>query len=178
MLACLALFNTAFAETASFKFTGKVTFGGPMAIPDGTIITGTFSWNPDTRPNLRIKGLSIYQILQNFSASVGGHQIAVNPFSVSVWNNMGGNTEDMLVIGGGVPVVDGTTLIDGSFALSLASGPGSTKALKNTRLPESIDVTKFDAGPTLNYGELRSDGGPDGGLLQFSIDSIESIDLN
>jgi hypothetical protein len=51
------------------------------------------------------------------------------------------------------------------------SGPGSTGAVHNFRLPARYDLDRFDVQGG-NGGSILRDGGPDGFLLQFSIESI------
>lgn len=169
-----SLVSGAAAATITFQFSGVVTYGAPMAVLLGTPIVGTFSYDTLTEPAVKYKGFAAYEIPapSTISATVGGHSITTGNLSVSVWNNMRGNVQDMVWVSGGTPVLDGTTLAEGSFGFTLASGPRSKKVLKNTKLPSEFNVSAFDAGPTLTYGTFQSDGSSDGTLLQFTVDSI------
>jgi hypothetical protein len=165
------------AETIAFRYSGVVTYGGPMAVPAGTPITGTFSYDNETVPALAFTGYANYQIPVKFqmTGSFGSQKVVSNNMGVTVRNNAQSNVEDSVEVMGSAPVLDGTTLPNGVFGFILASGPGSTNVLKNTKLPKSYNVSKFDAGPSLNYGVLQSDGGQLGTLLQFSVDSIDVV---
>jgi hypothetical protein len=162
------------ADSVDFRFNGTITYGGILANV-GSQITGTFSYDASAVPWYSSTGLAIYSFPSDpgFSAYVAGHTVTANHLGVHVWNYQGGNVEDMVDISGGYPVsVDGGLYPNGSFGFRLASKPGNTSVLTGTALPSFFDVTKFDAGPTLNYGWLQKDGAPGGTLLQFSIDSI------
>jgi hypothetical protein len=145
-----------------------------MAVLPGTPIVGTFSYDTHTEPVFKYKGFAAYEIPARsvMSATVGGHTITTGTLNVSVWNNMNGNVQDMVVMDGGTPVLDGTTFPDGNFGIVLASGPRSKNVLKNTKLPSEFNVSKFDSAPSPTYGTFQRDGGPDGTLLQFTVDSI------
>ncbi len=97
-----------------------------------------------------------------------------NNLHVSVWDNNGSNVEDMVEIYSNPVFVDGNPYSEGSFGFVLASGSGDTKVLNSTKLPSCLDITKFDAIGFPNYGFLQRDGSSNGGLLQFTIDSITS----
>jgi hypothetical protein len=176
--AALALFTgAAEAETVTFQFKGTITYGSPMAVPVGTQITGTFSYDTKTSPAVTYKGYASYQIPAPniMSASVGSHKVVTENLSVSVWNHFKGNVEDMVDVTGGPVVLDGTTFSNSAFGFRLASGPHQNNVLNSTDLPQSFDVSKFDAGSSLTYGFLQSDGGQTGTLLQFTVDSIAVI---
>lgn len=166
--------GAASAETISFQFQGKVTYGSPMAILIGTPVTGTFSYDTSTLPSGTDKGYASYQIPSPhlLSAVIGGHNISAQNLQVSIWNHYKGNVEDMVNISGGPAILDGTSFTNGSFGFVLSSGPRSNNAINSTDLPKSFDIRKFNADPSLTYGYLQSDGGPTGQLLQFSVDSI------
>jgi hypothetical protein len=178
-IAALALFSlgsgVSSAAVVNFQFTGAVTYGGSLAAV-GSQITGMFSYDAATLSSSSYGGFSGYTFPAPFgiSANVGGHAVAANNLGISIWNNFGGNVEDMVDVAGGPVTVDGNSYADGSFGFRLASKPGSTNVLNSTALPSFFDVAAFDAGSTLNYGWLQSDGGPNGQLLQFSVNSIVS----
>jgi hypothetical protein len=169
------LSGAAIAENITFHFSGKVVYGAPMAIEPGTPIVGTYSYDTDTAPGLTLSGFAEYEIPapHRMTGTVGGYSISADDLQVSVWNDYNGNVEDMVVISGVDVVVNGTAAFpNGVFWIELASAPDHRKVLKDTKLPSQFNVKKFDAGPSLTYGVLLKDGGPDGGLLQFTVDSI------
>jgi hypothetical protein len=166
--------NSSSAETIVFQFSGTVVYGAPMAVLPGARIAGTYSYDTKTDAAITNKGFADYQIPapHTMSATVDGHTISTSNLHVTVWNHMRGNVEDMVQVFAGPVVLDGTTFADGALGLALASAPRNNKALKNTKLPSTLNVADFDAGPSLTYGTFQRDGGPDGTLLQFSVDSI------
>lgn len=171
-----AVSTSAVAETLTFQFEGTVVYGSPIAVPPGSKLTGRFSYDTQTAPNITYKGFANYSIPApaRLTAKVAGHTIVSEGMSVSVWDQYGGNVEDMVNVMGTAPVMDGTTFADGAFGFYVASRPGQKHALHNTHLPRSYDMKKFNAeGNT--YGILQTDGGQTGTLLQFSIDSITQI---
>lgn len=178
-IAVISLFSVAAnAEIVTFKFSGSVTYtNGTLATAvTGSPITGIVSYDTSVSGADLLTGYSSYSIPSPFviSASVGQHTIMAKNLNVSIWDNYGGNVEDMVWMLGGSVFVDGNSYPDGAFGFVVASGPGNTKALTSTALPSCLDVTAFDAGSTLSYGVLQSDGGSNGQILQFSIDSIIS----
>lgn len=174
LVAVFSLASGATAATITFQFSGTIVYGAPMAVLPGTPIVGTFSYDTSTEPAFKYKGFAAYEIAapSAISATVDGHHITAGNLNIAVWNNMNGNVQDMVTMDGGAPVLDGTTLPDGNFGMVLASGPRSKKVLKSTKLPSEFNVSDFDAGPTLTYGTFQRNGGQDGALLQFSVDSI------
>lgn len=176
----------AYADTIHFRFTGTVTYSTYIA-PVGSPITGSFAWDADNSDRLQKRSKDLppgynqnyadYQIPQpfNISATAGGHVISSTNLGVAVFNDQGGNVEDMVVVSGWPAIVDGTTYASGVLGFQLASGVGNTHVLHNTRLPRSFDVQQFDA-PAMNGGYLMSDGGQTGTLLSFTIDSIEVVE--
>jgi hypothetical protein len=168
--------GAAAAATITFQFSGTVVYGEPMAVAPGTPIVGTYSYDTDTAPWMKYKGYADYDIPapHTMSATVGGHIISVGKLSVAVWNDYKGNVEDMVWIEAYPIVVDDTVLPNGALGFALASAPRHNKVLKDTKLPSELDVTKFDA-PGFNYGFLQSDGGQQGTLLQFTVDSIDVL---
>jgi hypothetical protein len=165
--------GAASAANVTFQFTGTVTYGGDLAAT-GSRITGVYSYDTKTLPAFSYAGFANYVIAPPsvIAAEVEGHAIVANNLNVSIWDNYGGNVEDMVEVSGGPVLVDSQAYPGGSFGFRLASMPGNTRVLTSTALPSSLHVRAFDAGPTLNYGWLQSDGGPTGQLLQFSVDSI------
>lgn len=176
-LVILAVFlfdsGVASAAVVDFQFTGTVTYGGSLSAT-GSQITGTFSYDTDTLPSSTAAGYASYWLTVPFglSASVNGHTVVADNMNISIWDNFGGNAEDIVNISGYPATVDGTTYPNGSFGFQLASAPGNTGVLASTALPTSFNVATFDAVSNLNYGWLQSDGAPGGMLLQFSIDSV------
>lgn len=170
--------GVASAAVVNFQFSGTVTYGGTLAAT-GSQIVGMFSYETDTLPSTSFDGYASYGLPAPFtlSASVAGHTVVTNNLRVSIWDNFGGNVEDMVDISGGPVAVDGSSYPNGSFGFRLASKPGNTGVLTGTSLPFSLDVTAFDAGSTLNYGWLQSDGGPSGQLLQFSVGSVTAVPI-
>lgn len=169
--------GAASAANVTFKFTGTVTYGGTLAAT-GSRITGVYSYDTNTLPAFSYAGFANYVIPAPsvIVAEVEGHAIVANNLNVSVWDSYGGNVEDMVDVAGGPVLVDNQAYPNGSFGFRLASMPGNTGVLTSTALPSLLDVQAFNAGPTLNYGWLQSDGGQTGQLLQFSVDSIVVLD--
>ena len=164
------------AATITFQFSGTVVYGDPMAVVPGTSIVGTYSYDTHTVPAIKYKGYADYQIPapHTMSLTVGGHTISASNLSVAVWNDYKGNAEDMVQIDAGPVVLGDTVLPNGVLGFALASAPHHNKVLKDTKLPSELDVIKFDA-PGFAHGFLLSDGGPQGALLQFTVDSIDVV---
>lgn len=173
-LAC----GVANAAIVNFQFSGTITYGGTLAAT-GSPLTGAFSYDTNTVPSFSSGGYASYGFPAPFalSASVSGHTVGTSNLSVSIWDNFGGNVEDMVNVSSGPVSVDGVSYPNGSFGFQLASKPGKTSVLTGTALPSHFDVTAFDAGSTLNYGWLQGDGAPGGQLLQFSVESITPVPL-
>ena len=93
--------------------------------------------------------------------------------SVSIWNNFGGNVEDMIDVWGSTATVDGAEYPDGTVGFRLATGPGNTKVFRSVNLRERFKIEDFDA---MNYGVLQMDGSQNGTLLQFTITSMRVVD--
>jgi hypothetical protein len=165
-------------DVQGFEFSGTVLQSLPMA-PQGSKVTGTFSFDMSVGRGVvgerdgRGYGYASYQYPMEFTLKVNGHSIASERTFVDVTNDFGGNVEDAISITGGYPVViDGTTFPEGVIALSLASGPGRKQVLKSTDLPNKLHLNQFNAAA---YGLVLQSGGPNDGLLYFSIDSIEPV---
>lgn len=173
----LAAAGNAHAHIVEFRFTGTVT-AGPLA-PVGSQISGYFSYDTDTVPLLGNAGesLAIYNspAPARIEANVNGHVVTTQGARVSVYDDWNGNAEDMIEIANIAPSVDGEVLTNGSFGIRLASAHGFTGALSDAALPTQIDLAAFNAGPTLTYGWLYSDGSQQGQRLSFSIDSIAAV---
>jgi hypothetical protein len=71
-----------------------------------------------------------------------------------------------------MPVLGGTTFSDRVLAIVLSSVPGDNSAIKNQKLPKDLYLSRFNNPGVPNYGVLQANGGPDGTLLQFSIESL------
>jgi len=75
------------------------------------------------------------------------------------------------------PTADNRRHVDSSLSFGLASAPRHNRPLNSTKLPSAINVNDFDAGPTLNGGSLQMNGGPDGTLLQFTVDQVVAVQI-
>ena len=168
--------GVASAQTLTFQFTGTVTYTQDETLaPVGSQITGTFSYDEDTPAGITLPGYAAYQLPTSMSATVNGHDITSDALNVDVFDNTGGNIEDMVSIVGTTVMVDDALYVDGSIGLSLASAAGNTQALSGTNLPTIYHLADFDSnanGQDVTYGVLRSSGAQDGLLLGFEIDSI------
>ncbi|MBL8261105.1 MAG: hypothetical protein JNM58_01675 [Xanthomonadaceae bacterium] len=164
---------SAHAADRVFEFTGKVIHGGTLA-PEGAEVAGSFSYDPSTRPWFEIGTDAHYLIPapHYIEVRVAGQQALGTNLVAYVSNDFGGNVEDVVSIdnSGGL-TLDGAYLPEGTLSVVFASGPGSTGALHNRRLPRKYDLVRFDA-PGGSGGILRRNGEQDGTLLQFSIETI------
>jgi len=165
LLACFAI--SSHADVITFSFTGTVTYGTYLAMP-GDTIRGTFTYDTSIQ-----YGYSDPRPITGFTAQVGAHVFDARGISVILGNNSGNHglkdAGDALSISSGYPlVVDGTSYSSGVIGLVLASTPGEAQAISGFHLPRSINVADYPS----RYGTLQSDGGPDGQLLQFTIDSV------
>jgi hypothetical protein len=163
------------AEIIEFRFTGTITYGGNLAAI-GDPITGTFSYDTDSKPRIRDKnGYANYSPLApaSMSITVGAHTVTTERLIVDIWNNFGGNVEDMVDVTSFPPTVDGELLPNGSMGFRLASAALNRGVFKTIHLPESYNVGAFDG---MNYGFLQRDGAQDGTLLQFTVGSIDALD--
>jgi hypothetical protein len=106
---------------------------------------------------------------------VAGHTITTERLLVTVVNNFKGNIEDSLNVMGEPMVLDGTTFPEGVFGFVLSSAPLHRDVLKGTKLPHKVDVPAFDAHESLSYGVLQINGGQQGTLLQFRVDSVTAV---
>lgn len=174
--ALLMFAGAASAETLMFQFKGTVTYTRDAAFaPVGSQIQGTFSYDEDTPPAAINDGYAAYQPESFLSGTVNGHTIVSDQLNLEVFDNMGGNVEDMAVVSGGPIMVDDDLHVSGSLGLSMASGPGSTETLRDTRLPTIYHLEAFDSdanGQQVTYGWLQENGAQGGQILQFEIDSI------
>lgn len=171
---CSLLATAASGATITFQFAGTVTYGAPMAVPTGSQIVGTYTYDTETAPTISYNGFADYQLAApaTMSATVAGHTMTTGNLNVSLWNHYKGNVEDMIDVTGSPVVLDGTTFPNGALGFRLASAPKNNRALNGTKLPSLLDVSQFDAGLGLNYGFFQSDGGPQGMLMQFTVDSV------
>lgn len=173
----LAAAGNVHAALTEFKFVGTVTYG--QLAPVGTKFNGSFFYDPTMLPlaGSAAESTALYKASApaRLEATVNGHVLSTPGIRVTVYDNMGGNTEDMIDITSATPSLDGQVLANGSFGLRLASASGYTQVLSSAALPTQFDVAAFNAGPTLNYGWLNSDGGQQGTKLSFTIDSITAV---
>lgn len=175
------LSGAANSEVITFEFKGKVTYSTYLA-PLGSEVAGTFAYDTDSVPGKKgnshdqVSGYAFYQIPAPFvmSAKLGDHTIVAGNVIVNVWNDHGGNVEDMVDISAAPLVIDGTTFAGGIFNIRLASGPGHTNVFFDTSLPRSFEVGKFNNSQDMNLGVVMSDGSQTGTLLHFTIDSIKA----
>jgi hypothetical protein len=175
-VASFVLFTAAHAEVITFHFQGTVTYGTSLA-PVGSQVTGSFSYDAKTSAGvLPLQNYATYSFPppHAFTLQIGDHTAVSNALYASIWNDFGGNFEDVANVYGQGLVLDGITLPDGMLGITLASGPGNTKVFKSVDLPKSYKMSEFD-GWGGNYGFVQSDGSPSGQLLQFKVDSITAI---
>jgi hypothetical protein len=175
-IAVLLLAGAASAQVVTFEFQGTVTNTTYMA-SSGSTVTGHFSWDtaaPTSDP-IPSYQYSVYTEPYTFGiwAKVGPHTIRSDQLQVSVYNDLGGNAEDMITVTGSAPVVDGTTFSSGYFSIGLASGWGKTKVFRDTSLQQHLNLMRFDA-EGLNYAQLW-DGSPNGLLLDIKLESIRRV---
>jgi hypothetical protein len=125
----LLMFGTASAATITFEFSGTVTYGAPMAVALGTRITGTYSYDTETAPEIQLKGFASYSIPapHTMTLTVDGHTISTSILNVAVWNHYKGNVEDMFQVSSGPVTLDGTFFPDGSLSFGLASAPRNNR---------------------------------------------------
>lgn len=168
--------GAASAEVLTFQFMGTVTYTRDAAFaPVGSRIQGTFSYDEETAAVDTSVGYAAYRPESFMSGTVNGHSIVSDRLALDVFDNGGGNVEDMVVVSGWPIMVDEELYVDGSFGLSLASGPGSTEALPNADLPTIYHLEAFNSdanGQQLTYGWLQENGAQGGQILYFEIDSI------
>lgn len=172
-IACMA--TVANAEVRHFKFVGTVTESLPMA-PIGAKVIGHFSYDTSATPEMTLGdpsgqsySSSSYSIARAMTVKVNGHTLVSASTHVDVVNNFGGNIEDSIGVFGSPMTLDGTLFSEGLFGIFLGSGPGKTHVLNDTDLPRKIRVQNFDG---MNYGVVQVNGGPDGALLAFSVESV------
>jgi len=163
------------AEMLTFHFKGTVTYGGTLASV-GDEVTGHFCYDSDGGPPaIRIDNYASYDVAPECKivVRVGTHKATSSRLNVSIWNNFGGNVEDMIDVWGSTATVDGAEYPDGTVGFRLATGPGNTKVFRSVNLRERFKIEDFDA---MNYGVLQMDGSQNGTLLQFTITSMRVVD--
>lgn len=173
LLASLLFPFGANAAELVFEFTGKVLYGGTFA-PVGAPVTGSFSYDTKTDPWFEIGSDAFYLIPEPhyIEVSVAGHLAIGAGLNINVTDDAGGNAEDVVNIYSSGAMVDGVFAPQGTVGVVFGSGPGSTHALHDTRLPARYDLDRFDVWGG-NGGVVTIDGsGPDPYLVQFSIESI------
>ena len=164
------------ADIIEFRFTGTITYAYADTLAAvGDPITGTFSYDTRSKPRIRDKNsYANYSPLAPASISIafGSHTVTTERLIVDVWNDFGGNVEDMVDVSGFPPALDGESLLNGSMGFRLASAASNRGVFRTIQLPESYDVGAFDG---MNYGYLQRDGTQTGTLLQFTVDSIDVV---
>jgi hypothetical protein len=159
------------AEMLTFHFKGTVVYGGSLAAV-GDEVTGHFCYDTDAgAPSLALPNYASYQVAPECKmvVRVGTHQATSRNLNVSIWNNFGGNVEDMIDVYGSHATVDGIAYPDGNVGFRLATGPGNTRVFRSVNLREQFKIADFDG---MNYGEVLMDGSSNGTLLQFTITSM------
>jgi len=173
--ALLLASGVASAEMLTFRFKGTVTYGGTLASV-GDEVTGHFCYDTDTSiPGIRLDGYASYEVAPECKivVRVGAHKATSEQLNVSIWNNFGGNVEDMIDVYGRTAILDGTEYPNGAVAFRLATGPGNTKVFRSVNLRERFKIEDFDS---MNYVEVLMDGSSNGTLLQFTITSMKVVD--
>lgn len=163
------------AEMLTFRFKGTVTHGGTLASV-GDEVTGHFCYDTDSGiPGIRLNDYASYDVAPECKivVRVGAHKATSKQLSVSIWNNFGGNVEDMIDVHGQTATLDGTEYPEGIVGFRLATGPGNTKVFRSVNLRERFKIEDFDS---MNYGEVLMDGSSNGALLQFTITSMKVVD--
>lgn len=169
------------AATINFEFTGTVTYGGSLATI-GNLITGEFSYDTSALPFFQFGNTAAWNFAEyrfqppfGISASFNGHTVTANDLNVKVTKNFGGNVEDSVNVIAFTPLVDGNLYPEGAIGFNL--GSRNANVLTDTSLPTFFNLAAFDA-PNPNFGFLQGNGSSNGALLQFSIDSIQSIPVS
>jgi hypothetical protein len=173
--ALLLASGIASAEMLTFNFKGTVTYGGTLANV-GDEVTGHFCYDTDAGvPSIALPNYASYQVAPECKmvVRVGTHKATSKNLNVSIWNNFGGNVEDMIDVYGSTATVDGVAYPNGNVGFRLATGPGNTKVFRSVNLREQFKIADFDG---MNYGEVLMDGSSNGALLQFTITSMKVAD--
>ena len=162
------------AEVLTFHFKGTVTYGGTRATV-GDEVTGHFCYDTDTDTRFRLADYANYAAPPECKmvVRVGTHKATSKQLSISIWNNFGGNVEDMIDIYGNTVTVDGVDYPNGTAGFRLATGPGNTKVFRSTNLRERFKIADFDS---MRDGVVQMDGSQTGALLYFTIDSMSVAD--
>jgi hypothetical protein len=163
------------AEMLTFRFKGTVTYGGALA-SIGDEVTGHFCYDTDSSiPGIRLSDYASYDVAPECKVvvRVGAHKATSKQLNVSIWNNFGGNVEDIIDVVGQTAIVDGTEYPEGIVGFRLATGPGNTKVFRSVNLRERFKIEDFDS---MNYGEVLMDGSSNGALLGFTITSMKVVD--
>lgn len=163
------------AAIIDFQFGGTITYGGTLASV-GDKIVGSFSYDSSvsyTDEDGVSPPTSYYSFNAPFgiSATIGSHLIATSGLNIRVTDNFGGNVQDGFDLSAYSPLVDGHELF-GNFGFTLNSRYDNPNVLNSSALPSFLDVSAFNAGPTLNYGWLQRYDIQEGAMLRFTIDSI------
>lgn len=165
----------AHAADTVFMFTAKVDSSTLSGVTVGDAVTGTFQYDLSRRGISHKADQSTYYFAHAewgaFQAQVGGHQLSAASLGVDVFNDQGGNIEDMILINGYGLKVDDTVYSDGAMSISLSTRPGNTGALQGVALPSVYDLSSFDE----YNGWVRVDGSQSGGLLTFTALSITAV---
>ena len=137
-------------------------------------MTGNFCYDTDIVPGIKMENFADYQVAKECKivVIVGTHKATARNLDVSIYNNFGGNLEDVITISGVPARLDGIEYPEGVVGIVLATGPGNTKVFRSLNLREQFKIDEFDAA---SFGEVRIDGSSDGQVLHFTITSMKVV---
>jgi len=173
--ALLLVSGAASAEVRTFYVTGTVIESQDGSAALGSKVYATFSYDDAAANTSTLNWTGHYDLdaespSSYFTGSYGTHIIDGDHFHVDVYNNVDGS--DAIQFGAFPAVRDDEVMLDGVFSIRLQTEVGHQDAINTQSLPAYLNLA--DWSPRLSFGELRRDGGQTGGIVRFSIDSIES----
>jgi hypothetical protein len=176
MLALACLCAAAEEKVVTFRFTGTIAYASGLVVV-GEQVTGKFSYDTRLKPWSLYKkdGMAFFSIPGTFpvTAQVGNVTVSTNQVAAQVYDDIGGNGMDLFSIGGSNPIVNGVQYANGdSFGITLGPTPNAGTAIEGLRLPEDLDLSKFNGIPQLAHGALNYNGGV---IFYFLIDSLEKV---
>lgn len=181
-VAAIALLALTFSAHAyEFEFTGRVTYtdGTLIDVTSGTLLQGHFSADGPRNYSIPLgTGVATFYTFASGQvvANIAGYVISSANPSINIYDNFGGNVEDVFNVSSGYPaIVNGVSHPNGGFGFNLATKPGNTEVIRDRGLPTHIDVSAFDGHSTLNYGYLQRDGGQRGTILAFEVLSVTVV---